>query len=168
MISAPFAYVTSHPSGASARSPSSTVAIASRGWPVLSQWAWPELPAQSPSWVSGSSALGPTTAIFRTALSSGSSAVVAQQHERAARGLEVERRGVGLRDHGALALDVGQAGVLEEAQVELEGEDAADGLIDERLVQEALRDGLLAPSKNLGVVMIMSFPALTAAAAAWA
>ena len=62
-MSAPRACVTVQPSGTWLRKPSRTVCVISRGWPSGSQSAWPEEPAQSPSWVCWSSALGPTTAI---------------------------------------------------------------------------------------------------------
>ena len=104
-MSAPRACVTVQPPGACARKPSSTVVIISRGWPSGIQSTCPDAPAQSPSWVCGSSALraddgdaartvGAAARPTRRRRVPGErqGAVVAQQDERAAGDLEVERR----------------------------------------------------------------------------
>ena len=110
-ISAPRACVTVQPAGTWSRKPSRTVCVISRGWPSGSQSAWPEAPAQSPSWVCWSSALGPTTAIVaRAAAGERQRAVVGEQDERPAGHLEVELGVLGGADHRGLTLDARAGG----------------------------------------------------------
>jgi hypothetical protein len=70
----------------------------------------------------------------------GQGAVVAQQHQRTAGHLEVEGHVLLGRDDLGLAGGLGAARVLEQAQLELEREDAAHRLVDLGLVQQALLD----------------------------
>ena len=70
-------------------------------------------------------------------------------------------------DDLGLPLRIRAAGVLEQAELELEGQDAADGVVDERPRRRRLgRRPPGPPSKNCGVVMTRSLPASTATAAA--
>ncbi len=64
-------------------------------------------------------------------------AVVGEEHEGAARDLEVHRGVLGRRDDRLLARDVRPPRVLEQAEAELEREDAPDGGVDRRLLDEA-------------------------------
>ena len=74
---------------------------ASRGCPSGIQWIWPEAPAQSPSWACWSSAFGTDHAAIPVAEARPSApgtgrrkrqgAVVAEQHQGAARHLQVDR-----------------------------------------------------------------------------
>ena len=64
------------------------------------------------------------------------------------------------------ALLVRQTRIFEQAQAELECEDAGHGFVDQRLIQQAGLHGLDGTFVDFGVVMIRSLPALTASAAA--
>lgn len=94
-------------------------------------------------------------------------AVVGEQDQRAAGGLQIQHGVAGAADDLGLPGGVGVAGVLEQAELELEGEDTPYRRVDLRLVQRALGDGVLRALEELGVVITMSLPARTAAAAAW-
>ena len=123
--------------------PSSTVTVFSRGCLPASGGCCGEPSDQSPSCCRSSSAFGPTTAIvFDLARVERQQAVVLQQHEALARGVEHRGAVVGARDLGRRPREVGPARVLEQAHPELEGEEALQRLVDLRLLQLAALHGL--------------------------
>src|SRR6476469_6724868 len=70
-------------------------------------------------------------------------AVVGEEHERAPGDLEGERGVIGGADDEPLALGVRRSGVLEEAELELESQDATGRLVDLAFVEQAAGHGLL-------------------------
>ena len=145
--------------------------IISRGWPSGSQSAWPEAPAQSPSWVCASSALGPTTGDAsrgRVGRRSGSVPSLREQHQRAAGDLEVELGVLGAADDRGLALDVGCRGSSNRPSSNLSVRMRPTAASMSASSSSPRATASCAPSKNRGVVITMSLPARTAAAAACA
>ena len=162
-MSAPRAWVMVQSAGACSRKPSRTVRVSSRvalGEPVrLAGGAGPvaelavlivRVGADDGDGARGRGAECAPVGPGGEATGQGQRAVVGEQDEGAAGDLEVEVEVLGAADHRALELGVGAAGVLEQAEVELQGEDPGDGGVDELLVEHAAGDRVLGALEEAG------------------
>nr|WP_033430172.1 hypothetical protein [Saccharothrix syringae] len=168
-MSAPRACTTSQPGGTWARRPSSTVVIISRGWPSGSQSACPDEPAQSPNWVWASSASGPTTAIRRARppVSGRVPSLRSSTRERRATS-RLSAAWSGWLITARCRSASGWRGSSNRPSSNFNDRIRATARSSSASASRPDSTASRAPSKNPGVVMIMSLPARTAAAAAWA
>ncbi|CAH0257084.1 hypothetical protein SRABI76_03391 [Microbacterium oxydans] len=163
-MSAPRACAVAQPSIACR--PSSTVVIISRGCPS-SHPACPDPPAQSPSWVCASSASGPTTATDNGDVAS-SGRVPSFSSSTS------ERRAMSRLSSACAALPTtasssvpGRRGFSNSPSSNFSVRMRAAAASNASSASSPFETASSAPSKNEGVVMIMSLPARTAAVAAW-